>query len=52
MVQLNAGDTLNLVVFLNGTNADTNDSNGMAFPANFTYANVATFKALFSVTAL
>lgn len=52
MVTLNAGDTLNLVVYLTGNNANNSATYGIAFPANFTYANVATFKALFSVTAL
>lgn len=54
MVTLNEGDTLNLVVYLTGTSADYDNgaSNGIAFPGSFTYANIATFKALFSVTAL
>lgn len=52
MVTLNKDDTLNLVVYLNGNNAPNGADYGIAFPANFTYANIATFKALFSVTAL
>lgn len=52
MVTLDAGETLNLVVYLTGTNALGSASGGISFPVNFSYANVATFKALFSVTAL
>ncbi|REC71515.1 hypothetical protein DRF60_20585 [Chryseobacterium elymi] len=52
MVSLSAGDTLNLVVYLNGINAAASDTSGTSFPANITYAVVADFKALFSVTAL
>lgn len=52
MVSLNAGDTLNLVIFLSGINAPANASGGYSFPTDFTYATVSDFKALFSVTAL
>lgn len=52
MVSLSTGDTLNLVVYLNGNNAAASDTSGFSFPGNITYANVADFKALFSVTAL
>lgn len=47
MVTLNAGDKLNLVIYLTGSN-----SNYLSFPSNFTYAAIADYKALFSVTAL
>lgn len=52
MVTLTAGDTLNTVIYLNGTNAFASGSSGISYPANFTYANISDFKALFSVTAL
>lgn len=52
MVTLNAGDTLNAVVYLNSTNAGAAATSGYSNPANFTYANFSDFKALFSVTAL
>lgn len=52
MVSLNAGDTLNAVVYLTGTNAAASASGGISYPTNFGYANLAEFKALFSVTAL
>lgn len=52
MVSLNAGDTLNAVVYLSGTNATAASTSGVSYPASFTYASVAEFKALFSVTAL
>lgn len=53
MVSLNAGDTLNLVVYLNGINAPaTASAGGYSFPTEFTYATISDFKALFSVTAL
>lgn len=52
MVTLTAGDTLNTVIYLNGTNASASSSAGISYPTNFTYANISDFKALFSVTAL
>ncbi|PTT36391.1 hypothetical protein DBR28_11085 [Chryseobacterium sp. HMWF028] len=52
MVSLTAGDTLNAVVYLTGTNATASATGGISYPANFGYANFAEFKALFSVTAL
>ncbi|PWN58387.1 hypothetical protein [Chryseobacterium viscerum] len=52
MVSLNAGDTLNTVIYLNGTNALSSNTSGISYPSNFTYANISDFKALFSVTAL
>lgn len=52
MVTLQKDETLNLVVYLNGNQAGTGATRGISFPQNFTYANIATFKALFSVTAL
>ncbi|MCL8538532.1 hypothetical protein M9991_16820 [Chryseobacterium gallinarum] len=52
MVSLNAGDTLNAVVYLTGTNAAASASSGISYPTSFNYANFAEFKALFSVTAL
>ncbi|WP_156907142.1 hypothetical protein [Epilithonimonas caeni] len=52
MVSLNAGDTLNTVVYLNATNAVNGATSGYSYPAIFSYANIADYKALFSVTAL
>lgn len=52
MVSLSAGETLHLVVYLNGTNAGNSATSGISYPVNFTYANISDFKALFSVTAL
>lgn len=52
MVSLNAGDTLNAIVYLNATNANAAATSGYSYPTNFTYANIADYKALFSVTAL
>ncbi|WP_312285945.1 hypothetical protein [Chryseobacterium gleum] len=52
MVSLNAGDTLNAVVYLSGANASAGASSGISYPTTFSYANIAEFKALFSVTAL
>ncbi|KFC19605.1 hypothetical protein IO90_10000 [Chryseobacterium sp. FH1] len=52
MVSLNAGDTLNTVIYVNGTNALSSNSSGISYPSNFTYATISDFKALFSVTAL
>lgn len=52
MVTLAAGDRLNAVVYLNGTSAGAAATGGVSFPVNFTYAVVADYKAVFSVTAL
>lgn len=52
MVSLSAGDTLNTIIYLNGTNAFGSSNEGISYPSNFTYANISDFKALFSVTAL
>lgn len=52
MVSLNAGDTLNTVIYLNATNATSAATSGYSYPSVFSYANIADFKALFSVTAL
>lgn len=52
MVSLVAGDTLNTVVYLNAVNTGTAATSGYSYPSTFSYANIADFKALFSVTAL
>ena len=51
MVSLNAGDTLNLVPYLTGSNT-TSGVTGQSYPSTWTYAAVADYKAVFSVTAL
>ncbi|WP_171817639.1 hypothetical protein [Chryseobacterium sp. StRB126] len=52
MVSLTGGDTLNTVVYLTGENAAASATGGISYPTNFSYANFAEFKALFSVNAL
>lgn len=52
MTQLSLGDTLDLVVLLNGTQATAIATEGVSFPTTFTYAGVADYKAYFSITAL